>query len=165
MSAKRSGKALSLALLILGCAAFLTSAHAVPPAVPTQNNDNARTGANLNETILTPANVTVANFGKLFTRTLDANVNGQVLYVPQLTIQGANHNVIFASTSNNSNNSPCSVYAFDADDPTASAALWRHPFTNSAQWTTCTPVIDTANKILYVLTKDTTDIGPTKLHA
>ncbi|HLK55689.1 MAG TPA: DNRLRE domain-containing protein [Chthonomonadaceae bacterium] len=152
-------------LLALGSSALLPAMAQNPPAVPTQNNDNARTGANLSETILTPANVTVSKFGKLFTRTLDANVNGQVLYVPSLSIQGVNHNVIFAFTSNNANNSPCSVYAFDADSPTASNPLWRHQFTNSAQWNTCTPVIDTANKILYVLTKDNNDNGPTNLHA
>ena len=156
---------LSALLLFVFCSGFLIAGHADIPAVPTQNNDNARTGANLNETILTPANVSVAKFGKLFTRTLDANVNGQVLYVPNLTINGSSHNVIFAYTSNNSNNSPCSLYAYDADDPAASTALWRHQFTNSAQWTTCTPVIDTTNNIIYVLTKDNTDSGVTRLRA
>ena len=83
---RRSMRALlSVVLRSLLCGCFLSAAHADIPAVPTQNNDNARTGANLNETILTPANVTVNKFGKLFTRTLDANVNGQVLYVPNLT--------------------------------------------------------------------------------
>lgn len=131
--------------------------------VLTQHNDNARTGSNPNETILGPSNLNL--FGKLFTRTLDANVNGQVLYVPNVTIQGVVHNVIYATTSNNVDNSPCSAYAFDADDPAASAPLWRHQFTNSARWTTCAPVIDSQTGTLYVLTKDNNDNGLTRLHA
>ncbi len=151
-----------MALLFCG---LLPPLWADIPAVPTQHNDNARTGANLQETILTPANVKSATFGKLFVRALDANVNGQVLYVPQLRINGAIHNVIFAYTSNNANNSPCSLYAFDADDPAASAPLWRHQFTNSAQWTQCAPTIDIANQIIYVLTKDNNDNGATRMRA
>jgi hypothetical protein len=142
-----------------------TAALASPPAVLTQHNDNLRTGANPSETSLTPANVNVSGFGKLFTRTLDANVNGQVLYVPNITINGAVHNVIYAYTSNNSNGSPCSVWAFDADDPNASTALWRRQLPASAQWTTATPVIDPASNTMYVLTKDTNDNGPTRLRA
>jgi hypothetical protein len=34
--------------------------------VVTEHNDAARTGANLNETILTTTNVNVSQFGKLF---------------------------------------------------------------------------------------------------
>ena len=47
-----------MALLLPACAAL------GQPAVLTQNNDNARTGANRSETILTPASVNAANFGK-----------------------------------------------------------------------------------------------------
>ncbi|MDQ2798958.1 MAG: WD40 repeat domain-containing protein, partial [Armatimonadota bacterium] len=135
-------------------------------AVLTQHNDNARTGANLQETLLTPYNVNVTNFGKLFTRSLDANVNGQVLYAPHITINGTVRNVIFAYTSNNSNGSPSSVYAFDADDPNQSTPLWRHQFSaGSAQWTTCAPVIDLSTNTIFVLTKDTNDSGANKLRA
>ena len=134
-------------------------------SVTTQHYDNARTGSNPGETILTPANVNAANFGKLFTRTLDANVNGQVLYVPGLTINGSVHNVIFVSTSNNSDGSASSLWAFDADDPAASTALWRTALPTSAKWTTATPVIDTANNLIYVLTKSTNDSGPTYMRA
>src|SRR5579871_5317744 len=133
-----------------------------PPPVLTQHNDNSRTGANLSETTLTPANV--SGLQKLYTISLDANVNGQVLYVPNVTIQGAAHNVLYIYTSNNANNSPCSAYAFDADNP-SSGPLWRHQFTSSAQWTTCTPVIDPSTNTMYVLTKDTTDTGKTRLRA
>jgi len=167
MPGLRYKTALSLlsALFLVNLTLGTQSARATPPAILTQNNDNARTGANLQETQLTPTNVNAGQFGKLFTRTLDANVNGQVLYVPNLMIQGALHNVIICYTSNNVNKSPCSVFAFDADDPNASAALWRHILTNSAEWTTCTPAIDLATNTIYVLTKDTDDSGPTRLRA
>jgi hypothetical protein len=156
---------LSILLISLLLCCGVSSVRATPPSVLTQHNDNARTGANLAETTLTPASVNSTSFGKLFTRTLDANVNGQVLYVPGLTINGGVHNVIYAYTSNNSNGSSCSIYAFDADDPNAAAPLWRHQLPNSAQWTTATPVIDPATHTLYALTKDTNDSGPTRLRA
>jgi hypothetical protein len=124
-------------------------------AVLTQNNDNARTGSNTTETTLTPKNVTVTTFGKLFTITgLNANVNGQVLYVPGVTIGGAAHNVVYAYTSNNTDNSPCGLYAYDADTGTQ---LWATVLPNSATYTTATPVIDPATNLMYVLTKTGTD--------
>src|ERR1700759_5411105 len=93
-------------LLPIICFLALCSRAFGAQSVLTQHNDNQRSGSNTAETILTPANVNANSFGKLFTRTLDANVNGQVLYVPGIAIQGATRNVIYASTSNNSNNSP-----------------------------------------------------------
>ncbi len=133
-------------------------------AVLTQNNDNARSGANTAETILTPQNVKTATFGKLFTITgLNANVNGQVLYVPGVTIGGAKHNVVYAYTSNNTDNSPCGVYAYDGDTGTQ---LWQTILPNSATYTTATPVIDPATSTMYVLTKTGNDnTGLTYLHA
>src|SRR5690349_9906643 len=38
----------------------------------TQHGNNARTGANLSETTLTPSNVSPSTFGRLYTRALDA---------------------------------------------------------------------------------------------
>ncbi len=151
----------------LGLAAF--GAAAVHPAfaqtsVLTQNNDNARTGSNTAETVLTPQNVKTATFGKLFTITgLNANVDGQVLYVPSVTIGGVTRNVVYAYTSNNTDNSPCGVYAYDADTGTQ---LWKNILPSSATYTTATPVIDPATSTLYVLTKGPTDdTGVTYLHA
>jgi hypothetical protein len=96
---------------------------AFPSALRAQNgvltwhNDAARTGQNLLETILTPANVNSASFGRLFTLSLDGKVDAQPLYVPSLAIpsQGT-HNVLYVVTENDS------VYAFDAD---TGASLWH----------------------------------------
>ncbi|MGO8673133.1 MAG: fibronectin type III domain-containing protein, partial [Capsulimonadaceae bacterium] len=68
-----------------------------------------------------------------------------------------------AYTSTNRNNSPSSVYAFDAD---LGSLLWRHQFAAGlAQFTTCAPVIDASTCTMYVLTKDTNTYGNTSLHA
>lgn len=152
----------ALGLALLGGAAVHPAF--AQTAVLTQNNDNARTGSNTAETVLTPQNVKTATFGKLFTITgLNANVNGQVLYVPGVSIGGAKHNVVYAYTSNNADNSPCGVYAYDADTGTQ---LWKTILPPSATYTTLTPVIDPATSTLYVLTKGPTDdTGLTYLHA
>ena len=84
--------------------------------VLTYHNDNARTGQNANETILTPQNVTSANFGKLGFMSVDGLVDGEPLYVSGLTVGGSQHNVLFVVTENDS------VYAFDAD---TFAQLWH----------------------------------------
>lgn len=90
---------------------------AAQPQVLTYHNDVARTGLNPNETILTPANVKVSKFGKLFLTGLDGRVDAQPLYVPGVTVgnQGV-HNVLIVATENDS------VYALDAD---TGAILWR----------------------------------------
>lgn len=83
----------------------------------TYHNDNFRSGLNLNETTLTPANVNAASFGKLFTYPVDGQVYAQPLYVPGLAIAGkGTHNVVFVATENDS------VYAFDADSNTGPTA-------------------------------------------
>ena len=62
--------------------------------VLTYHNDNQRTGRNLYETILTPSNVRVGSFGKLFTISTDGRVDAQPLYVPNLSINGGTHNTL-----------------------------------------------------------------------
>src|SRR4051794_28765099 len=79
-------------------------------SVLTQHNDKARTGANLNETILNTSNVNVNNFGLIYRRNLDAQVFAQPLVVANVNIGGGVHNVVYVTTSNNT------IYAFDADD-------------------------------------------------
>ena len=155
----RYSKSLSRVLMAL---VAVTGLKASGVEVVTQHFDIARTGANTQETVLTPTNVNTAGFGKLFTVSLNANVNGQVLYVPGLTINSAVHNTCFAYTSNNADGSPCGIYAFDADTGTV---LWNRTLTNAAQYTTNTPAIDSAAKIMYFVSKDNNNNGANFLHA
>ncbi|HWD91910.1 MAG TPA: hypothetical protein VG938_06130 [Verrucomicrobiae bacterium] len=130
--------------------------------VLTYHNDNGRTGANLNETVLTPDNVNLNSFGKLFTYDVDGYVYAQPLYVSGLNMAGQGvHNVVFVATEHNS------VYAFDADSNTGAngGLLWQVNLGPSAQvpspelpfnaikpevGITGTPVIDAASQTLYV---------------
>ncbi len=141
--------------------------------VLTQHNDKSRTGVNPDETILTPSNVNVNNFGKLFTNSVDGAVYAQPLYVADVRIgDGKRHNVVYVATENNS------VYAFDADS--AGVTYWQKNF--GAPWNpgTCgdlvpvvgitgTPVIDLDSNTLYVDTKLgsglSNTIGTHQLHA
>ncbi len=84
--------------------------------VYTQHNDNARTGANLSETVLTQENVAPHRFGLLFRHVVDDQVFAQPLYVPSLAIGGVRHNVVIVATAANT------VCAFDAD--TARPPYW-----------------------------------------
>jgi len=125
--------------------------------VLTQHNDNGRTGANLNETILTHANVNVNQFGMLFKRVVDDQVYGQPLVATNVSIAAGTHNVVYVTTMHNS------VYAFDADDPSVTAPYWHvnfgAPVANHFRCTdingnigvTGTPVIDGNTDTLYVV--------------
>jgi len=68
---------LSLRQLIV-CITYLLGPAMLPlraqANVTTQHNNNARTGANTQETILTPANVNSSQFGKLFSVAVDGYV-------------------------------------------------------------------------------------------
>jgi hypothetical protein len=129
--------------------------------------NNSRTAANLQETILTPSNVSPATFGLLFTQPVDANIFAQPLYVPKLNINGALHNVAFVATLNNS------VYAFDAD--TSQPALWHTSLGTPVNVGTSseptvgilsTPVIDLSLKTIFVVTFTSENSAPVyRLHA
>jgi hypothetical protein len=126
--------------------------------VLTWHMDNARTGLNSNETLLTPANVTTPGFGKLFSYLVDGYLYAQPLYVSNLTIGGAAHNVVFAATENET------VYAFDADNFGNGSPLWQASLLQPGeaplpggnplplQALTSTPVIDLATGTLYTVT-------------
>jgi Bacterial Ig-like domain (group 2) len=102
----------------------------------TYRNDNGRTGQNLGEVTLTPANVNSAQFGKLISYAVDGALYGQPLYVASVTMpdQGA-HNVVYVATAHDS------VYAFDADAKT-SDALWHVSFINPSAGVTSVPQTD-----------------------
>ena len=130
--------------------------------VLTYHNDSGRTGRNLRERTLTPENVNVNSFVKLFSYAVDGYVYAQPLYVSGLNIPGmGKRNVIFVATQHNS------VYAFDADSnggpnggllwhvnlgpsaPTPSGDLAFHAIVPEVG-ITGTPVIDLGSKTLYV---------------
>jgi outer membrane protein assembly factor BamB len=84
--------------------------------VVTYKNDLGRTGQNLTESVLTPANVNAASFGQQHLLAADGKVDAQPLYLSGLTVQGAVHNVVYLATEADS------VYAYDAD---SGALLWH----------------------------------------
>jgi len=128
--------------------------------VVTYHNDVARTGQNLNEAVLTTANVNSTTFGKLRSLPVDGKVDAQPLYLAQLAIGGATRNVLYVATEHGS------VYAFDAD---AGTPLWQVSTLGSGEVTsdtrgcdqitpeigiTATPVIDRnagTHGVIYVV--------------
>jgi hypothetical protein len=134
----------SLAFWVLS--AFLP---ATAQDILTYHNDNARTGQNLNETILNLTNVGSNTFGRLFTISVDGKVDAQPLYASAVSIPAnGTHNVLFVATEHDS------VYALDADTGTV---LWQVSLLKAGETTsddrgcgqvapeigvTSTPVID-----------------------
>jgi hypothetical protein len=138
-------------------------------AVTTWHYDNARTGVNPNEPVLTLANVNSSSFGELYTFPVDGAVVGGTLYLGDVSIPGKGvHNVIYAATMHDS------VYAYDADSDSGHNAtpLWQTsllpagatsvPMTvqgcqTVTQWTEvgvlATPVIDPSTGTIYVVAK------------
>jgi hypothetical protein len=156
---------------------ILAASAAAQTSILTQHYDNARTGQNTSETILTPANVSAPmSFGKLFTFPVTGYVYAQPLYMPGVVIPGhGTHNVLYVATEHDL------VYAFDAD--TLGAPLWTVSFLNGSATTvpngdvstgdiipeigiTGTPAIDPNTKTLYVVA-NTKENGqyPYRLHA
>ena len=99
-----------------GLQRVLTSPPPSTVQVLTYHNDNARTGQNLEEKILTFANVNAQTFGKLGFLTTDGLVDAEPLYVSNVNISGHSRNAVFVATEHDF------VYAFDAD---TMAQLWR----------------------------------------
>ena len=146
--------------------------------VITYHYDNSRSGQNLNETVLTPANVNSTKFGKLGEFMVDGKVDAQPLYLSQVTIGGQKKNVLYVATEHGS------VYAFDADsiNGTASPVLWHISTLGSGETTsdnrgcfqvtpeigiTATPVIDRSRNAIYVvaMSKDASGTYFQRIHA
>jgi hypothetical protein len=151
----------------------------VAAQVLTAQMGNSRSGANVNERVLTPANVNAARFGKLYSRTVDGDIFAQPLYAPSVNIPTVGRrDVVFVATEHDS------VYAFDTSG-TSDAPLWKTSFIDPPQGVstvdardvhcpfilpevgiTSTPVIDISSGTLYVLAR-TKENGAyvQKLHA
>lgn len=148
-------------ILVL-CTILASTGSAQVPFL-TSRGDNARDGANTNETLLTPANVNKNDFGHLFSAPVDYQVLAQPLYVPQVNIPGqGTHNVVYVVTQMNS------VYAFDADNGTqlwyASMNMGGTPATGKLlpcgstggflqEGILGTPVIDLSTNTIYLVAK------------
>jgi outer membrane protein assembly factor BamB len=159
----------------LCCALAMSLLHGQAQAaqVLTRQYNNARTGANLHETVLTPQAVGGGRFQKLFDLQVDEKVEAQPLVVTNVPIanQGV-HDVVYIATMNNT------VYAFDThsgqqlwksaqigkpvpDSP--SFDMWQ---TNSMWGILSTPVIDPAAFTMYFVTWNVEGGGTVyRLHA
>ena len=163
--------------IVLDCALPSRGQRAI-----TSQYDNARTGANLGETTLTPRNVNAQQFGKILTLKVDGDIYAEPLFLGGVEIPGkGRHDVLFVATEHDS------VYAFDAYGKPATP-LWRVSFLKDGVTTvpsravdcpfiypevgiTSTPVIDADTGTLYVLARTKEGSGvfssvyPHKLHA
>jgi len=150
----------------------------------TYHNNLARDGTNVQEYALTPQTVNPVTFGKLFSCSLDGAAYTQPLWMPNLKIGRATHNVVFVATEHDS------AYAFDADTSPCSQ-IWQVNLLDAAHggtagetpvpWghvpplkaiqpeigVTGTPVIDPASATLYVAStsEDPTGSFHQRLHA
>jgi len=138
--------------------------------VITYHYDNMRTGQNVNEMTLTPANVNVNTFGKLGEFSVDGHVDAQPLLVSNLSISGSTKNVLYVATEHDS------VYAFDAGSITAAGGtvLWQASALLPGETTsdtrncgqvapeigiTATPVIDRGRNAIYVVAMSKDSLG------
>jgi hypothetical protein len=131
------------------------------PDMVTYHNDAARTGQNLNETILTTSAVNASIFGKVRLFPTDGKVDAQPLYLSGVAIPGqGTHNVLYVATEHDT------VYGFDAG---TGATLWQVTMLGSGETpsdgrgcsqvvpeigVTSTPVIDRTrapNGVIYVV--------------
>ena len=138
----------------------------------TYHADNSRDGANTREFALTSSNVQTGTFGFLFSCTVDSPIYTEPLWVPNLTINSAKHNVVFVATTNDT------MYAFDADTSPC-VTLWSKSMLGSGEAAVPsgpsghvvgggggdiqptvgvigTPVIDASTNTIYVVAKSYT---------
>jgi Putative Ig domain len=158
--------------------------------VYTYHDDLARDGVDQQEYALTPDDVNSSTFGKLFACTVDGAIYTQPLWVSDLEVDGARHNVVFVATEHDS------LYAFDADaspceplwhvslidishggtgdettvpaGPTGNLVGKGYGDLTPEVGVTGTPVIDPASDTLYVVSKSMNAAGTDfyqRLHA
>ncbi len=152
----------------LSVSAAITVANLAQTAVLTYHNDDARDGAYVEEVRLTPSNVNSTKFGKLFSYSVDAQIYAQPLYLPQISIAGGTHDVVYVETQNNS------VYAFDATG-TQTTPFWHvnfgPPVTKDNEYGVfvvgilSTPVIDATTNTIYMVAEEFGYSNPFFLHA
>ena len=155
------------AIVFVGCSSSGPTLSGRPPGpasstdVITYHYDNPRTGQNLNEVTLTPANVNSAKFGKLGAFAVDGKVDAQPLYLSNVrTPSQGKKNVLYVATEHGS------VYAFDADSAGAGAPIWKVSLLAGGEspsddhgcgqvtpeiGVTSTPVIDRSRGAIYVI--------------
>jgi hypothetical protein len=153
---RRASNPLCVSLFLVAVSAY---SHAQVDVL-TQHNDNARTGANLRETLLTPGNVNKALFGMLFKRVVDDQLYTQPLVATGVEVDGGTRDLVYVTTVNNS------VYAFDANDRESASPVWHVNFgtpanlhdadfgcldINGKMGIIGTPVIDKARGAIYVV--------------
>ncbi len=155
-------------------ATLTVKAATTPPSgvdVTTYHYDNLRTGQNINETTLTPANVNQTNFGKLGSFNVDGHVDAQPLYLSNVAIPNkGTKNVLYVVTEHDS------VFAFDADsvNGNTSTILWQVSVLASGETSsddrgcgqvtpeigiTSTPVIDRTRNAIYLIAVSKTSGG------
>ena len=127
------------------------------PAVDvlTHHNDVTRTGQNLNETVLTPANVNSTTFGRV--AFLSTGGGGMIDAQPLIAANLNGRNVVFVATEDDL------VFAFDAD---SFSQLWRTSLVGAGEapsddrgcqdvspqiGVTSTPVIDRQQGIIFLI--------------
>ena len=98
-------------------AVILGSTVQAQPPVLQRGYDSGVSGATLSETTLNTSNVTPSTFGLVFKLPVDDVIYAQPLYVPNVVINQATHNVLYVATMSDT------LYAFDAD--AAGAPLWK----------------------------------------
>jgi hypothetical protein len=150
-------EAISEALTSAVATTQVTIVNVSQSAVLTYHNDDRRDGAYTQEVTLTPSNVNSNQFGKILSYPVDGQIYAQPLYMPQLTINGATHDVVFVETQNNS------VYALDADATASTPTTFWHVnlgppipvYDSGGPWPNVgilsTPVIDATTNTMYVV--------------
>ncbi|MSQ58206.1 MAG: hypothetical protein EXR36_00740 [Betaproteobacteria bacterium] len=121
--------------------------------VLTNNYDNHRSGANLEESMLDTANVSPETFGRLFSYPVDGPVFSQPLIATGVEIPGQGaRDVVYIATANNS------VFAFDTQGE-GKVLLWKRTFAQlpggraaMVSGILSTPVIDRGTSSIYVVT-------------